>query len=75
MQLTEEQEIELNSNGMHTGTVGRFFYDEMRKRGVSHKDAIRNFIDGLNNMKSESLDEEKLKVLKSIIGRVKGQFY
>ena len=75
MALTKDQEKELVSNGIHSGSVGRFYYDEMRSRGVSHKDAIKSFIDGLNNMHSESFDEEQLKVFKSIIGQLKGEMF
>jgi hypothetical protein len=68
MQLTEDEEKELEENGMGVGTVGRFYYDEQRNQRLSHRDALRNFVDGLTNMQSKSLSPEQLKILKSIIG-------
>lgn len=75
MSLTKEQAQELEMNGMREGSVGRFFYDEMIKKGLSHKEAVRNFVDGLNNMKSDSFDIDQLRIIKSIIGQIKGTIY
>lgn len=75
MQLTPEQEQELEENGMGKDTVGRFYYNEQRKLGLTHPEAIRNFVDGLNNMQSTSLTSEQMKTLKYIIGRVKGEMF
>lgn len=71
--LTTAEITELENNGMGIGTVGRFYYDEMRKSGVSHRDSIRNFIDGINNMKSTSFAADQMKSLKEIIHKVKGK--
>lgn len=58
---------------MSEGTIAYFYYLEMRKQNIPHADCIRNFIDGINNMKSSSFSVEQLKKLKQIIHKVKGK--
>lgn len=75
MPMTPDQEQELEENGMGNGTIGRFYYNEMINEGLSHRDAIRNYVDGLNNMQSTTFTPEQLRILKSIMERVKGQMF
>lgn len=73
MDITNQELAELDSNGMGEGTVARYFYEEMRKSGQTHKESIRNWVDGLNNIQSESFSKDQLDMFKSILGKLKGK--
>ena len=75
VQLTKEENAELIESGMDEETVARIYYMEMRRLGLTHKESVRNWVDGVNNMKSDSFTADQLNTFKQIIGRVKGKIF
>ena len=70
----EEEKRDLLANGMPDGSFGKMYYDELRKMGKTHKEAIMIWVDGLNNMQSTSLDKDQLGMFKRLLLSGRGQW-
>ena len=62
-----EEKKDLLRNSMPDGSFGKMYYDELRKSGVNHKEAIMIWIDGLEYMQSTSLSTEQLELFKRLL--------
>lgn len=52
----------------------RLIYDELRKKGLSHKDALIKTIDDINSIKSESIPKDQLEIIKNALLKGPGKF-
>lgn len=70
--MSEKEQLELNA--IQEGSVAEWIYREYRKKGLSIEDSIKHTVDAINNIRSQSMDEEILKVLKNAFFKVPGNW-
>ncbi len=74
MQISQSEVTDLNSNGIFENTGAMEIYKNFRKEGVEHKEAVKQTIDGIRNLKSTSLSADQVDTVKQALHKIKGQW-
>lgn len=69
--INEKEDLERNH--IYPNTMAHLLYNEFRKTGLSHKDAIIKVVDSINNLQAKDLDDNLLQVLKEAFFHVQGK--
>ncbi len=73
MSIQSKEEQDLINNSIFPNTGARMLYETFRKHGQSHTDAVIETITGINNIKSSTLSEVEVGVVKRALVYIKGK--